>query len=195
MKAEITTRIAILEPSSIIAEGLTNILFKTGKFGIYCIDDHRELSQVIRNQALDVIIINPVFVQINHKEFQTIKKNNSGLSWVGLQYTYFDPYILNYFDHIIQINDQPETIVSIINNIRNPESGINETEVSEQLSERETDVLKLLTKGLSSKEIADRLNISIHTVISHRKNITLKTGIKSQSGLTIYAISNRLISL
>ncbi|MBK8882774.1 MAG: helix-turn-helix transcriptional regulator [Bacteroidales bacterium] len=63
------------------------------------------------------------------------------------------------------------------------------------LSERETEVLKLLSKGLSNKEIADSLNISIHTVISHRKNLTQKTGIKSQSGLTIYALSNNIISL
>jgi len=48
-------------------------------------------------------------------------------------------------------------------------------------------------KGFSNKEVADNLNISIHTVISHRKNISQKTGIKSQSGLTIYAISNKII--
>ncbi|MEA4948797.1 MAG: LuxR C-terminal-related transcriptional regulator, partial [Petrimonas sp.] len=45
------------------------------------------------------------------------------------------------------------------------------------------------------KEIADSLNISIHTVVTHRKNITSKTGIRSQSGLTIYAISKRIISI
>jgi DNA-binding CsgD family transcriptional regulator len=56
-------------------------------------------------------------------------------------------------------------------------------------------VLKLLVQGSSNKEIADKLNISIHTVVSHRKNIIQKTGIKSQAGLTIYAISNKIISL
>jgi DNA-binding NarL/FixJ family response regulator len=70
-----------------------------------------------------------------------------------------------------------------------------DTTISEQITERETDVLKLLVKGLSNKEIADKLNISIHTVISHRKNIIQKTGIKSQAGLTIYAISNKIVSL
>lgn len=56
------------------------------------------------------------------------------------------------------------------------------------LSPREIDVLVLLTKGLINKEIADKLNISLTTVISHRKNITDKLGIKSVSGLTIYAV-------
>ena len=65
----------------------------------------------------------------------------------------------------------------------------------EQLSKREIDVLIQLIKGLSNKEVAGMLNISIHTVISHRKNITEKTGVKSLSGLTIYAISKKIIPL
>lgn len=64
-----------------------------------------------------------------------------------------------------------------------------------QLSERETDVLRLLLEGLSNKEVADKLFLSTHTVISHRKNITAKTGIKSLAGLTIYAITNGIIRL
>lgn len=57
-----------------------------------------------------------------------------------------------------------------------------------ELSAREIEVLVLITKGLINKEIADKLNISLTTVISHRKNITEKLGIKSVSGLTIYAV-------
>jgi DNA-binding CsgD family transcriptional regulator len=72
---------------------------------------------------------------------------------------------------------------------------VDENQQQETLSDRETEVLQQLVNGLSNKEIADKLNISIHTVISHRKNITQKTGIKSQSGLTIYALSNKIISL
>ena len=45
----------------------------------------------------------------------------------------------------------------------------------------------------TNKEIADQYCISIHTVISHRKNIARKTGIKSVSGLTVYALLNRMI--
>ena len=56
------------------------------------------------------------------------------------------------------------------------------------LSPREIEVLVLLTRGFINKEIADRLNISLTTVITHRKNITEKLGIKSLSGLTIYAV-------
>ena len=56
------------------------------------------------------------------------------------------------------------------------------------LSAREVEVLRLVVRGLINKEIADRLHISLTTVISHRKNITEKLGIKSVPGLTIYAV-------
>lgn len=56
------------------------------------------------------------------------------------------------------------------------------------LSKRESEVLVCVVKGLLNKEIADKLNISLPTVISHRKNIVEKLGIRSVSGLTIYAV-------
>ena len=66
---------------------------------------------------------------------------------------------------------------------------------TEELSEREKDVLIQVVRGLSNKEIADVLCISQHTVISHRKNITRKLNIHSTAGLTIYAIVNKLVDL
>jgi DNA-binding CsgD family transcriptional regulator len=61
------------------------------------------------------------------------------------------------------------------------------------LTNRETEVLRLVTQGLMNKEIADKLGISLHTVISHRKNLTEKLGIKTVSGLTVYAMMHKLI--
>lgn len=66
---------------------------------------------------------------------------------------------------------------------------------TEELSEREKDVLVQLVKGLSNKEIADVLCISTHTVISHRKNITRKLNIHSTAGLTIYALVHKLVDI
>lgn len=63
-----------------------------------------------------------------------------------------------------------------------------------ELSTREIDVLCLLAKGLTNKEIADRLFISTNTVLTHRKNITSKLGIRSVSGLTVYALMNGYIT-
>ena len=66
---------------------------------------------------------------------------------------------------------------------------------TEELSDREKDVLIQVVRGLSNKEIADVLCISTHTVISHRKNIAHKLNIHSTAGLTIYAIVNKLVDL
>ncbi len=77
--------------------------------------------------------------------------------------------------------------------VRNPlRPQIGETE---ELSDREKDVLIQVVRGLSNKEIADVLCISTHTVISHRKNITRKLNIHSTAGLTIYAIVNKLVDI
>ena len=62
------------------------------------------------------------------------------------------------------------------------------------LSPREIEVLVLVTKGYINKEIAERLNISLTTVISHRKNITEKLGIKSVSALAIYAVMHGYVN-
>ena len=61
------------------------------------------------------------------------------------------------------------------------------------LSQREIEVLRLVASGMINKQIADTLNISINTVLTHRKNITAKLGIKSVSGLSFYAMMNGII--
>ncbi len=63
------------------------------------------------------------------------------------------------------------------------------------LSAREMDVLKLLVKGYSNKEVSGELFISTHTVMSHRKNIAKKLNIRSVAGLTVYAILNGIIKM
>ena len=65
----------------------------------------------------------------------------------------------------------------------------------EELSAREKEILVCVAKGMLNKEIADQENISIYTVITHRKNITRKTGIKTVAGLTVYALLNNLIDI
>ena len=63
------------------------------------------------------------------------------------------------------------------------------------LSDREIEVLSLVAQGHINKEIADILNISMPTVVSHRKNITEKLGMKSISALTIYAVMHGYVDI
>ena len=68
-------------------------------------------------------------------------------------------------------------------------------EQSSTLSPREKDVIIGVVKGLTNKEIADKLYISLNTVLTHRRNIARKLEIHSPAGLTIYAIINGLVEL
>lgn len=70
---------------------------------------------------------------------------------------------------------------------------IQQAEGKEAISEREKEIIVCLVQGMSNKEIANQLFISVNTVITHRRNIVRKLQIHSLAGLTIYAIANNLI--
>ena len=70
-----------------------------------------------------------------------------------------------------------------------------EKEKLDVLSDREKDVLIHIAKGLSNKEIAEAMCLSVHTIAKHRRNISTKLQIHSSVGLAIYAIANNLVDL
>jgi DNA-binding NarL/FixJ family response regulator len=115
--------------------------------------------------------------------------------FIAIVYQYVEPDTINSFDGILNIYDEgwgiPQKIMKIAENSQ-PKTDQSNDNI--ELSDREKDVLVALSQGLTNKEIADKLYISTHTVISHRKNIVRKTGIKTVSGLTLYALFNNLIS-
>lgn len=184
--------IIIAEPAAIINEGLTAIFLKSGlKPHISKADTLDEIKQLHLRRSGDIVIISPLLIQNNVKSYHTLKNHLENTQWIGLVYAYYDPTLLALFDTVITISDAPELIVNTVSKMLN---SVNPKE-PDVLSDREIEVLKLLASGLANKEIADKLNISINTVITHRKNISQKTGIKSVSGLTIYAMVKKMISL
>ena len=187
------THIAILEPSEIIYEGFSNVILKAKRNTyIYWILDFSELEKLIENTTIDIVIINPSVTYNREQEFNKFKKNNLNISWLALVYSFYEDHIIKQFNNTLMISDSTDMIIKKIN-----DSTVKSTEnvAKEQLSEREKDVLIQLVNGLSNKEIANVLNISTHTVISHRKNIVEKTGIRSLPGLTIFAISQNIASM
>lgn len=77
----------------------------------------------------------------------------------------------------------------------NCESEPTEKDRLEVLSDREKDIIVAVTKGMSNKEIADALFLSVHTVTTHRRNISSKLQIHTTAGLIIYAIANKLVKI
>jgi DNA-binding NarL/FixJ family response regulator len=102
---------------------------------------------------------------------------------------------LEYTNQTINLFDTSTLICYKVNEILNSFLTDQSKDTDTELTKREIEVLQLLTKGYSNKEIADQLFVSTHTVISHRKNISEKTGIKSASGLTMYAILKKIIDV
>ena len=75
------------------------------------------------------------------------------------------------------------------------EEEISEENERRELSPREKEIVKAIVKGFSNKEIATMMNLSVNTVMTHRRNIASKLKIHSPAGLTIYAIVSKLVSL
>ncbi len=65
----------------------------------------------------------------------------------------------------------------------------------QSLTEREKEVIRCVAKGMANKEIADALCLSVHTITTYRHNISVKLDIHSPSGLTIFAIINKLVDI
>lgn len=80
-------------------------------------------------------------------------------------------------------------------NIDKPDAEGDSEDATEMLSQREKEIIRCVATGLSNKEIADELCLSVHTVTTHRRNIAAKLQIHSPAGLTIYAIVNKIVKL
>ncbi|MFN8208271.1 MAG: LuxR C-terminal-related transcriptional regulator [Bacteroidales bacterium] len=187
--------IIIAEPSRVIFEGLSAILSGSG---LNCTFRHistvNDLDSCLCLHKQSVVIVNPALVQHNPRLVSGLRSDWPETRWIAFVYNLYDNQLLSLFDGVIGIGDSAETISGLISRVQTPDA-VRDNQGEDVLSDREKGVLQLLALGKSNKEIADKLSISINTVITHRKNISQKTGIRSVSGLTIYAVVNKLITL
>ena len=189
-----THRVLICEPSEIVANGLSETINGMAGFAVVSrIDTPERLAEKILSCDANILIINPILLGYNDRNLPAqLVKEYPSLAVVALVTTYVEETLLKPYDGVIELNDPKLKIINKLNQVAQTDEKAEKNDDAE-LSKREIDVLVAVAKGLMNKEIADQMNISIHTVISHRKNITRKTGIKSVSGLTVYALLNNLI--
>lgn len=190
-------RIVVIEPSPIIATGLKGLIETHKKLEVVAtIVDGCHYEERIRSLHPDLVIINPLMMDFKRR--LCIENYFAGICEappVALVYQYVDPEILKHYKAVIDITDDREKIIRKLFQLFEAPSGIQDAPEGTELSEREKEILVSVARGMINKEIADRHHISVHTVITHRKNISRKTGIKSVSGLTVFAILNNLINI
>lgn len=186
-------RVAVVEPSPIIAEGLASLIAGCGEFDVVCVvDSLRAFTERAASREAELVVVGSQVLCGVSQPLRTAVPELQGVAVVLLATTISNDEVLRQVDGVVNIyDDQPQLQRKLRAALEQGET--NPYSDSHDLSERERDVLVLVAKGMANKEIADKLNISIHTVMSHRKNITHKTGIKSVAGLTVYALLDNLL--
>ena len=125
----------------------------------------------------------------NNQLYATLYDIYNNENWLAMHAEVEDHIFVPAIRHLEQKSKQNDVSVKISNMINQNQTS------NESLSDREKDVIVSLVQGMTNKEIADHLCISINTVITHRRNIARKLQIHSPAGLTIYAIVNNLVDI
>lgn len=191
-------KIAIAEPSSLIRLGLETLLKRLPGFRIQSVDiiAPDSLLEVLRTNKPDILIINPSIPGCFAMQHIKEECNCPNMKCVALLYAIADHFVLQHYDDQISIYDSSDELKHKLERL-NAEEISSETGTEEQqtLSTREKEIVVCVVKGMTNREIADQLFLSTHTVITHRRNIARKLQVHSASGLTVYAIVNKLIEL
>ncbi|MFC2324614.1 MAG: response regulator transcription factor [Bacteroides sp.] len=142
------------------------------------------------SSRLKLVVIDTAQAYFTPQMVQQIRKTKPNAGVVGLEMQPMRRQIQVQFDALINTfmthNDVRSTLISFF-------QAREQRPQQPQLSRREIEVLQLLVKGKTAKEIGEELFISVHTVTSHRKNISAKLGIRSISAMAIYAANMKLI--
>ena len=185
----------LIIPSRIIARGMEGVFHDLGEFSVEGIlTDLSRTSEVrLKNMDVELIVVDPViFDYASRASGRSRIAEYSDAAVVALQTVPMEDDVWRQYDEMVNLYDLPPVIIKKLRTVLANRSETPKSD-SQELSAREKEILVCVAKGMLNKEIADLYNISIYTVITHRKNITRKTGIKTVAGLTVYALLNNLI--
>lgn len=187
----------IIEPSVIVAEGVRYIVDNLAEYTVTGIlqDLGEDMEITLDDYDADLLVVDPAIFDIRTRTSgKDLIKNGINVPVIALITNAMDASLISAYDGAIYLTDMSDEIEQKLSATMraNPSDQRGD---GEELSAREKEILVCVAKGMLNKEIADHFNISIYTVITHRKNITRKTGIKTVAGLTVYALLNNLIDM
>ena len=192
-------KVAIAEPADIIRYGLEMMLKRLPGFRLQLVEiaSAGSLLDLLQLHKPDLLIINPLLP--GHFGLSHIKEDCGcqEMKCVALLTTPVDPQTLEVYDERLSLYDAAGEMACKLQRLASPpEALVGDGEEGQQLlSQREKESVVCVVKGMTNREIADQLYLSTHTVVTHRRNIARKLQSHSASGLTIYAIVNKLVEL
>lgn len=192
-----TIKLVIADNSPIVRSGLIAVLRHIPglKTQPYEVQTQSSLQNYIFMHEPDLVIVNPIFDGwFDIKAFKAGLKKTS-IKFMALLSSVIDSAVLKDYNDSFTIYDAVEQISTKITKLLSEDSDKDQSAENENLSQREKEIIVGVVKGLTNKEIADKLCLSIHTVITHRRNVSRKLQIHSPAGLTIFAIVNGLVEL
>jgi DNA-binding CsgD family transcriptional regulator len=192
-----TLSVIIAEISPLARLGIIGILNSLGyPLTIKEVIHADKLLQVLHKDQKQILIISSSFINAASPEvLQKVLIKKEHAAKVLIRDTCLPLKSLAGFDEIIDPEDHEKVITRKLEKLIAILSASGRIVVqNDEISDREKEVLQLVALGLTNKEIAEKLFISSHTVITHRKNITSKLGIKTIAGLTVYAVIHKLIA-
>lgn len=187
-------RIIIAEHAPVISGGIGNVIRKFSGIRPHIteVTNKETLLEILISEEIDILIASPAFDGLLHPDEIRKKSLNPSTRIIAIEIGKLSPQALALYDDHIHVTDDLTTITKILF------PPTEEKEIKEEkdtLSSREKEIVSLVVKGYTNQEIADKLFLSIHTVITHRRNIARKLEIHSATGLTIYAIVNKIVDL
>ncbi len=190
--------VVLIESTYLMRAGIENLLSELPGIVLHEVFDgtERNLSQKIIECKPDLVIIN---CNINQQLLVSLVNTlnaEDGIIQVGLSNENTPLNISSRFTHVLNTREGKFELLEALRKIIGKRRIKNEAENDQQnLTARELTILKKVSLGLTNQQIADELFLSVHTVMTHRKNITKKLGIKTVSGLTVYALMNKLVEM
>ncbi len=185
--------ILVTDQSYLVASGLASLLYQIKEVNeVKVADNGKDCLNIIEHFDPQIIFINTAsFTTEEYDTFKQRVKND-----VVIQYLFYSMIPDDVIDNQLSVVQSKAALMDKLQKvIENACRDLRDDDQTEELSPREKSILKCVALGLTNKEIAEKEFISTHTVISHRKNITRKLGIKTVSGLTVYAIINNIINM
>ncbi len=186
--------VLVISPSQVLACGLKFIFEQHSEFRI--IEHFSEMPHnisLLRDKEVDLAIVDPCVLDYSTRaNIRGMLGNIVQSPVLAIRSIFAEEEFWKCFDGVIGIYDSPSTIINECRKASQMELENTKSDTGE-LSAREKEILVKVAQGKLNKEIADELNLSVYTVMTHRKNITKKTGIRTVAGLVVYAMLNNLL--